>query len=279
MRLAGYQPQYFPRLHYWARILDSDIFTVSDHVQFVKKHVYPPTPGRPKRGKSYQADTPIKTSQGIQVLAVPVKHQGLQPINETQVISNFAWYDTHCKAIAINYGKAPYSDLLVQQLTHLLSQRHDNLAQLNLKTILWAMRWISGRKETALEDLTLAAVNTELAAGQPFRLRQIVLKSEAGITPPDGKRDAVDWIIETCHLFGADEYYHGGTAAAVYLDPNRFAANGIRLHEQSWKCLTYRQQFLQIGFIPNLSIIDLLANEDTGRIHQLLHTPAFNTPA
>jgi len=55
-RLAGYQPQYFPRLHYFARLLNADVFEVSDYVQFVKKHAYVDPNGERFRGKSFQAD-------------------------------------------------------------------------------------------------------------------------------------------------------------------------------------------------------------------------------
>lgn len=41
MRLADIQPQHFPRLHYLARLLDSDVFVIRDDVQFAKSHRYP----------------------------------------------------------------------------------------------------------------------------------------------------------------------------------------------------------------------------------------------
>ena len=85
MRYSGIQPQYFPRLHYFARILNADIFVSRDDAQFLRKHKYPDG----KTDKSYQAHTPIKTPSGIYLLNVPTKHEGFIPIYKTAISYNF----------------------------------------------------------------------------------------------------------------------------------------------------------------------------------------------
>jgi len=81
MRVCIYQPQYFPRLHYINRILDSDKFIFFDSAQYTKKLVHLNDGGT--KHKSYQSHSPIKTAQGEFLLLVPVKHQSFIPINKT----------------------------------------------------------------------------------------------------------------------------------------------------------------------------------------------------
>lgn len=270
MRLAGYQPQYFPRLHYFARILDADIFTISDHIQFVKSHAFPAVDGKHIRGKSYQADTPIKVSTGVHYLTVPITHQGLLPINQTHISYSVDWVGNHLRSIALHYARTPYKDVMIGQLEQLLSTHYPTIAELNTATILWALFWILGAGGDAPHKPSLRAVNDLLSRPHPFRLRRIVVKSESGIAPPGEGRDATDWIIETCRVFGADEYYCGGTALGTYLDATRFQKAGIRLVQQYWVCQSYQQRFPHQGFVPNLSILDLLANEGCERACQVL---------
>ena len=48
---------------------------------------------------------------------------------------------------------------------------------------------------------------------------------------------------------------------AAYMDRSLFEQHGIKITVQDWKCKEYPQLYKkQQGFIPNLSIIDLLMN-------------------
>lgn len=269
MRLAGYQPQYFPRLHYFARILDADVFTISDYVQFVKKHAYPAAPGRPKYGRSYQADTPIKMAAGVQHLPVPVKHEGFQNINATRIAYESPWAERHLRVLSVNYSQARNAAPVLAQLTTLLELPYDNLAELNVATMLWGLAWLLGAPFTP-PGVTLATINQALAKQNTFRLKQIVRKSETDIAPPGPGHDATDWIIDSCRKYEATEYYVGGTAQDAYIDAERFMQAGIALVQQSWTCQPYPQQFPKTPFIPNLSIIDLLINVDRATARDIL---------
>jgi hypothetical protein len=145
------------------------------------------------------------------------------------------------------------------------------LAELNIATIIWALAWILGDQAEALTH-TADSINELLQQSHPFRLKKVVIKSAAGIVPADAAQDATDVIITTCKKLSADEYYAGGTARTAYLDEKRLNDAGISLTLQQWKLQPYQQQFPATGFIPNISIIDLLANEDSKRVQQILHT-------
>jgi len=275
MRLSGYQPHYFPRLHYFARLLDSDIFEFSDYVQFVKKHKFTNPDGTSHRGKSYQADTPVKLGSGITYLTVPAAQHEMRAINKTMVAAD-GWERKHLKTILLGYRSASQYEKLAPQLAMLLNGKHENLAELNIRTAIWALGVISGEIDQTKAVVTLEEVNDWLDQSKTFRLKKIVRISETSVLPSDDVRDATDWIIDMCHALGADEYYFGGTSAAAYMDFSRFKAAGIGLVQQNWVCQPYRQQFLRLGFVPNLSIIDLLMNETPRQAQAVLKGEAVS---
>jgi len=270
MRLSGYQPQFFPRLHYFARILDSDIFEISDYVQFVKKHAYPTPGGKQKRGKSYQADAPIKLGGNIHFLTVPTQRLGILPINQTKIAYETPWPQRQLKSIEHAYSKSRNFKTIFPELIQLLTTEYESLAALNIKTILWALWRILKNDRVILKQATLQNINELLTQSHPFRLKKIIIISETGIQPPDQTKEATDWIIEMCQKFGANQYYFGGTSAQAYMDFEKFKKDKIKIVKQDWLCQPYRQQHPKAGFISNLSIIDLLFNEEAERVNQIL---------
>jgi len=68
-----------------------------------------------------------------------------------------------------------------------------------------------------------------------------------------------DRLIELCKAVGADKYIsgHGGRG---YMQEEKFDHNGIQLIYSSYTNFEYRQQFGELGFIPNLSVIDFMLN-------------------
>ncbi|MBI4089775.1 MAG: WbqC family protein, partial [Candidatus Kerfeldbacteria bacterium] len=157
----------------------------------------------------------------------------------------------------------------------LVTKQYQNLAELNIATIFWALAVILGRPELLAEGLSVERLNELLnTQPHPFRLRRIVIISQTDVPPRRASdADSTNWIIESCRRLGANEYYHGGTAAAAYLDHRRLVAAGITPIQQQWTCLPYRQLHPRAGFIPNLSIIDLLLNEDHDRVWEVLRGP------
>ncbi|MBI4090168.1 MAG: WbqC family protein, partial [Candidatus Kerfeldbacteria bacterium] len=239
VRLAGYQPQYFPRLHYFARVLNADIFKVSDYVQFVRAHTYlRPDGSREHRGKSYQAHSPIKLGSGLYFLTVPVVHHGMQPINQTAVSYAKPWPAAHLRTIQTAYARAERAAEILPQVSAIVTKQYQNLAELNIATIFWALAVILGRPELPAEGLSVERLNELLnTQPHPFRLRRIVIISQTGVPPRRASdADSTNWIIESCRRLGASEYYHGGTAAAAYLDHRRLVAAGITPIQQQWTC-------------------------------------------
>jgi hypothetical protein len=85
---------------------------------------------------------------------------------------------------------------------------------------------------------------------------QIVLSSSLGVPGA-----ATERLIGICRKLGATRYLTGAFAAGNHLDSAIFADSGIELVIQEWTCPIYRQQFTGLGFLPDLSAVDLLLNE------------------
>ncbi len=270
VRLGGYQPHYFPRLHCLARMLDSDISPIADYVQYVRKHAYPTHDGRRVNGPSYQAHTPIKTRNGTLLLGVPVTHAGhFQRLNEAQVSYAASWQDDHCNIIREAYRAAPFFNQVFPEVESIVRRTYPSLASLTIATTTWSLAYLlemPQRTEAKMQNIA------EALRRSSFRLRTIIPISETSVPPPykESGRDANDWIIDMCRHFGADEYYFGGTSAACYMDFSRYQAANIALKQQSWTCAPYPQ--LHGEFVPNLSILDLLMNVSPGDARTHLHT-------
>jgi hypothetical protein len=276
-RLVGYQPQLFPRLHYYARFLNADIFKISDTLQYVRRHAYPSVDGKPFNGPSYQAHTPIKTSQGLYLLDVPAKHVGKQierTMDTTPVDYSIPWTQKHLATIEINYKKAPQFDVVFPGLAVLYGREYPSLAAFTVATTLWGLAVLFEIPIVSPEAFSLSEVNALLPC-TGHRIGKVVRMSEAGMPAADKSHgeDVNAWIINNCTVFGANEYYFGGTAAAAYLDLKRLNEAGVRVVQQNWVCEPYKQTFPRHGFLPNLSIIDLVMNVAPSEARKILATP------
>lgn len=256
MRYTGIQPQYFPRLHYFARILQADVFVIRDDVQFVRKHKYPDG----KIGKSYQAHTPIKHAIGTHFIMVPTKHDGLHPIASTPISYGFNWTENHIKTLQLIYAKSLNFSHLFPEITEILYTHYTYLAQLNVATILWGILHLLGKQQVTKDHLSIPYVVSKLKKQNVFRLHDIQLASQMEASTNNNVAKT-EKIIALCRKVGANEDYCGETAVKAYMNQEIFKKHGIKITVQDWTCREYPQLFTkQQGFIPNLSIIDLLMN-------------------
>lgn len=269
MRYTGIQPQYFPRLHYIARLLNTDIFLIRDDVQFVGRHDYPDG----KRGPSYQAHTPIATASGRYLLNVPIQHGGFQLLYKTPISYQHAWVRSHIETIKLNYKKAAYASSIIPQVETLLNNKYPSIAELNIASLLWALSIILD-----IESFAVGSFDTDAFTGllkqqaHGFRLKRI----ERGINIPvlthEGtSMSASEKILAACKALGVTEDYCGGTAVAAYFDQELMNKNGISVKVQNWTCSAYSQTYdRKIGFLPNLSIIDVLMNVSPAEARTIL---------
>lgn len=176
----------------------------------------------------------IKTSQGWQWLTVPVKQrEALKKINEIEINNKTDWRNKHWKALFYNYNKASYFKKYADFFEKIYKQEWDLLVDLDIYLI-----------ENIMDML---------------RLRKEIKRSSS--LRADG--EATDRLVNICKLVGADTYL-SGPGGKEYMDLDKFKKQNINVVFQEFTHPVYSQQFK--GFIPNLSVIDLLFNNDNSEI-------------
>ena len=129
----------------------------------------------------------------------------------------------------MNYKKAPYFAELFPVYKEIVSQRHGNLAQLNVELMKFFFLWFGWHEKIVYftSDWSLES------------------RSEAR-------------VIEICKRLCADTYL-SGTGGRNYQAETHFTENGIKLVYQEWEPAEYRQ--LWGDFLPYMSILDYAMNE------------------
>lgn len=185
------------------------------------------------RNKGYQNRNRIKTSKGAQWLTIPIVHNWGQPINKVKILSREQdgnmWNDLHLKTLQVNYGKAPFYDKYIEIFEKVYKKNDHLLADVNLDF--------------------LKSIFGILGIDKPM-----VKTSEMNLV-----ENKTELIVEICKKTGADSYL-SGMGGAKYMDENVLQENKIKLLFNKYEHPTYNQQFMKLGFIPNLSVIDLIFN-------------------
>lgn len=169
------------------------------------------------------------TTEGTQWITVPVRQKLGQAINEVQMDAASAWPRKHWNALLSNYSRAPFFAHYGEKLRELLFAGYDNLSHLNMALTAWCME--------ALQIHTPVFLSSQLA--------------------PEG--NATSLLLNICRSLGADAYL-SGPGGARYMEMPLFEQAGIQVIWQEFTCPVYEQQFPQVGFVPNLSVVDALLN-------------------
>ena len=238
--------------------MDADVFGIGDYLQFVRKHAYIMPDGTKESGKSYQAHSPIKTAQGEFLLSIPARGK-LLPISQTAIDYTKHWAFKHLENIKLSYGGSSQFSRFFSEIEAILSPTYTNLAELTMRTVYWGLIRLLSDEKITYSNLNIDYVNELLRIKHPFRLKKIFIDSQA--VPLAGKGKANEWIISLCRYAQVDEYLYGGSSHAAYMDLDLFEQAGIKPVLQQWTCVPYHQKFYGLGFLPNLSIIDLVMNE------------------
>jgi hypothetical protein len=163
-------------------------------------------------------------------ITVPIVHAGLnQKIIDTHVVLSKYWIENTHKSFARNYAEHEFYNEALEILEYFINSTNDSLARKNESTI----KFIADR------------LNLET---------RIHRASELGI---HGNRS--DRLIELCKYFNAKTYL-SPIGASEYLAIDGFEDRSpAKLIFQNFKASAYTQKNSK-EFIPNLSIIDVVAN-------------------
>jgi hypothetical protein len=171
----------------------------------------------------------IISSSGHTWINVPIKkgHQSL-PIMDVKINNEIPWKKINFKKVCAGYNKAKFFHLYKDFFENLYKKEWNNIFDLNFETIKQVLIWLN--------------IKTK-----------IVIESELDVSGQHTER-----LVNVCKKLGADTYI-SGIGGKKYLDEKLFEKNKIILKYQNYNPIKYTQHMSK-SFIPNLSIIDLLAN-------------------
>ena len=171
----------------------------------------------------------IISSSGYTWINIPIKkgHKSL-PIMDVKINNEIPWKKINFKKVCAGYNKAKFFHLYKDFFENLYKKEWNNIFDLNFETIKQVLIWLN--------------IKTK-----------IVIESELDVSGPSTER-----LVNVCKKLGADTYI-SGIGGKKYLDEKLFEKNKIILKYQNYNPIKYTQHMSK-SFIPNLSIIDLLAN-------------------
>ena len=182
----------------------------------------------------------IKTPQGAIWLTVPVKSKLGTPINEVEV-SNAYNYSKLLKTIDLNYKKSPYYDLIYPIIEATFNKKYKYLNDINIQLLTNILEFIGTKTK-------------------------IIYSSEIATT-----KSKNELVIEIIKNSGGCEYL-SGKGALDYMDLARFKKEDIKLYTYDFNHANYPQLWNKHqGFIPRLSILDLLFNYLEGAKNYILN--------
>ena len=171
----------------------------------------------------------IKTANGAYWLTIPVRQHLGQMILDTQ-IADPRTGEKHWRTIQANYARTPGFVQWHKELEALLRRETELLVDLAINSTEWL-----------LKKLNVTA--------------QRVRASELGNLSGSGS----ELVASICKLLNADSYLTG-TGALAYLQPNDFSEIDCQIYVQQWQPFVYEQAHPEIGFVKDLSTLDLLLN-------------------
>ena len=228
--VAIQQPNFFPWLGYFDKIVHSDIFVFFDDVQF------------PKSGRGTWSNR-VKFLIGGEAkwVTAPINrdYHGNLTIREMQFKLDDPWREKVLKNIEINYRLHPYFNEAFEFFAPLLSNPEPNIAEYNIHSV--------------------KAIVQRLG----FDVAKLRRSSDLN---HDGSSN--DLLCSVTRLVSGTIYMCGGGADG-YQDEAVFIKHGIKLKHQNFTHPKY-SQFKCTEFISGLSITDAAMNLGWDNLGQLL---------
>lgn len=227
--MSGHQPHYLPAIEYFAKIVASDFFVVSDDVDFVRH--------------DWMNRNRVKGPNGEIMLVVPVDRTSPPKLYQTRCARE-NWADKHRKTLMHCYQKAPFFQYIEPVL--------DILAEDD-----WG-----GKEFLLLFTRLLGCFKKAMNIKQPCLSATYVVndKIRNELIPPRMYQTASEKIAMQCEVLKCDAYITG-KSVWDYMKREDFDSRGIKVVEYEFIPEPYPQHVQPHGqFIPNLSVVDLIAN-------------------
>ncbi len=215
MIIAANQPNFLPWLGLFYKIYKCDKFIFVDDVQLS-------TCNGISGHRNY-----IKTSQGKQLIRVPIKRESKTLYNEVIIDYQLDWIKKLEKTLYLNYHKAAYYPEVIDWFMPILKAKYELLSDLNCKII--------------LDICERMGIEAEF----DYTSKYVI----------EGKKEEL--VVNLVEFFKGDVYY-SGTGAANYLNEETFEARGMKLIFSDYESIQYKQ--VGPDFIKDLCVLDYLFN-------------------
>jgi hypothetical protein len=200
--VAIHQPNFFPWLGYFHKMVHADVFILMDDVQF------------PKTGSTWINRVQLMMNRQPGWFTVPVvrAYHGVRRICDMEIDNKTPWREKLLSTIRVNYTRTPFFRGLFSLLGDLVNHPSNLLAEFNIHAI-----------ETLADALSID--NTKL-----------ILSSSLAI-----ESNATDLLIRLVKAVGGTTYLCGG-GSSEYLEEEKFSAANIELLYQNFNHPVYSQR-------------------------------------
>jgi hypothetical protein len=174
----------------------------------------------------------IKTEKGPKWITVPVV--GRSPnlkIKEVLIDNSKNWASSQWGSIISNYSKAPHFKEYSDFFEEIFKKKWNSICDLDIYLIENINKFL---------DINL----------------KIVKSSDLKVPGSSTER-----LINICKKLKADNYLSGPGNEEHQVEKERFEKEGIKVEIKGFSNPEYRQMFMAQGFLPYMSVIDLLFNE------------------
>lgn len=162
-------------------------------------------------------------------ITVPInKEHKFRPNSEVEINNDMPWKELHWKNIHHMYANAKFFHLYEDYFKTIYQKEWKMLFDLDLETIKQTIKFLG--------------LKTKIIKGSEIKV----------------EGESTQRLVNICKSIGADTYV-SGAGGKNYMDTKLFEKNNIKLEYQNYKCRTYSQHLAK-SFVPDLSIIDTLAN-------------------
>lgn len=171
----------------------------------------------------------IKTVSGAMWLTLPTSQHLGQSIMEARVADPKS-LRKHFKTLEANYARTEGFLRWREEIRELMTHETTSLCDISIATTEWMLDKLG------------------------VKTRRVRASQTAGT---DGHATAL--VASLCRVLDASAYLTG-RGALEYMEPEPFRHIQCQVWAQHWKGMAYEQTHTEIGFVPDLSALDLLLN-------------------
>lgn len=220
MKVAIHQPHYFPWLGYFDKLAKVDQFILLDEVQFEK-------------GSQMIRNRVIDSQGNIKYLTIMGETKGFlgKKYRDLQTKENTVWKKRQVDALENYYRRSRFQEEALEIIKKFFSADYSTICE-----------WTCNSIHLMCQLLEIKT--------------KIVLQSEISY---DRESKKSELVLSLCEAVNADAYVSGRGASVNYLDRTQFQNRGIAIEFQEFVHPIY-QQVQSEGFVPGLSVLDILFN-------------------